>query len=105
MRTSRVNNAATRLWRSGCTDLQAISPFQPVKENWKAVTLLNCNCISAESPGRRLIEEIEFSCCLERAYQKACQETEPAKNAAATEEIYSGGGGPVAGSVKVKRER
>jgi hypothetical protein len=26
------------------------------------------NCISPERPGRRLIEGLEFSCCLERAY-------------------------------------
>jgi hypothetical protein len=45
-----------------------ISPFQPVKGNWKAGTFLNCNCISPESPGRRLIGEIEFSFCLGRAY-------------------------------------
>jgi hypothetical protein len=44
-----------------------ISPFQPVKENWRAATFLNCNCISPESPGRRLIEEIEFYVRLERA--------------------------------------
>jgi hypothetical protein len=48
--------------------LSAISPFQSVKENWKAVTFLNCNCISPESPGRRLIEEIEFSFFLKRTY-------------------------------------
>jgi hypothetical protein len=46
----------------------AMSPFQPVQENLKAVTFLNCNCISPESPGRRLIEEIAFSFRLERAY-------------------------------------
>jgi hypothetical protein len=45
-----------------------IRPFQPVKENWNAVTFLNCNCISPESPGRRLIEDIEFSFGLKRAY-------------------------------------
>jgi hypothetical protein len=45
----------------------AISPFQPVKKIWKAVTFLNCNCISPESR-TRLIEEIEFSFRLERAY-------------------------------------
>jgi hypothetical protein len=28
----------------------AISPFQPVKEKWNAVTFHNCNCISPESP-------------------------------------------------------
>jgi hypothetical protein len=44
-----------------------VSPFQPEKENWKAVTFLNCSCISPESPGRRLIEEIKFSFRLERA--------------------------------------
>jgi hypothetical protein len=44
-----------------------MSPFQPVKKNWKAVTFLNCNCISPESPGHRLIEAIEFSFRLERA--------------------------------------
>jgi hypothetical protein len=33
----------------------------------KAVTFLNCNDISPESPGRRWIEETEFSFLLERA--------------------------------------
>jgi hypothetical protein len=47
-----------------------ISPFQPVIENWKAVTCINCNCISPESPGRRLIE---CYFCLERAYREAEQ--------------------------------
>jgi hypothetical protein len=54
----------TQGWRL----LGAISPFQPLKGNWNAVTFLNCNCISPESPGRRLIEDIECSFCLERAY-------------------------------------
>jgi hypothetical protein len=45
-----------------------ISPFQQQKENLKAVTFLNCNCISPESRGRRSIEETEFSFLLERAY-------------------------------------
>jgi hypothetical protein len=47
-----------------------MSPFQQVKENCNAVTFLNCNCISPESPGRRLIEDIEFSFRLERAYDR-----------------------------------
>jgi hypothetical protein len=43
-------------------------PVPAKKENLKVVTFLNCNCISPESPGRRLIEETEFSFLLERAY-------------------------------------
>jgi hypothetical protein len=50
----------------------AKSPFQPKKENLKAVTFLNCNCILPESPGHRLIGETEFSFLLERAYCGLC---------------------------------
>jgi hypothetical protein len=42
------------------------------RENWKEVTFLNCNCISLESPGRRLIEKTDFSFLLERAYGRGC---------------------------------
>jgi hypothetical protein len=38
------------------------------KEKANAIIFLNCNCISPESPGRRLIEETEFSFLPERAY-------------------------------------
>jgi hypothetical protein len=46
----------------------SISLSQQKRENLKAVTFLNCNCISPESPGGRLIEETEFPFLLERAY-------------------------------------
>jgi hypothetical protein len=36
-------------------------PVPAEKDHLKAVTFLNCNCISPESPGRRSIEEAEFS--------------------------------------------
>jgi hypothetical protein len=48
-----------------------LTPYKPVpagKRKLERVTFLNCNCISPESPGRRLIEEIQFSFRLERAY-------------------------------------
>jgi hypothetical protein len=52
-----------------------ISPIQPVKENWKAVTFLNCYCILPESPGRRSIEEVGFSFRLERPYSPSPTQT------------------------------
>jgi hypothetical protein len=58
-----------------------ISPFQPKKENLKTVTFLNCNGISPESPGRRLIEEIEFSFRLERAYSRMAARKLPNRSA------------------------
>jgi hypothetical protein len=63
----RLAHVCVGVW--GRTDL--LSRFQPVKEDLKAVTFLNCNCISPEGPGRRLIEEIEFSFLLERAHGAA----------------------------------
>jgi hypothetical protein len=48
--------------------LPATSPFQQKKDTLKAVTFLNYNCISPESSGRQLIEDIEFSFLLEQAY-------------------------------------
>jgi hypothetical protein len=51
-----------------CRVRASYKPIPAKKENLKAVTFLNCNCISPESPGRRLIEETEFSFLQERAY-------------------------------------
>jgi hypothetical protein len=50
------------------TEMICISPFQQKKENLQALSFLNCNCISPESPGRRLIEVTVISFLLERAY-------------------------------------
>jgi hypothetical protein len=42
-------------------------PVPAKKKKTRKRSLFNCNCISPESPGRRLIEETEFSFLLERA--------------------------------------
>jgi hypothetical protein len=46
------------------------------KKTGRRALFLNCNCISPESPGRRLIEEIEFYFRLERA----CGTPKPAQH-------------------------
>jgi hypothetical protein len=54
---------------NGLGEMAGSPPILPEKiESLKAVTFLNRTCISAESHGRRLIEETEISFLLERAY-------------------------------------
>jgi hypothetical protein len=55
--------------RGWLVDGWCISPFQPVKENWNAVTFLNQTASRPRAPDAGLIEEIEFSFRLKRAYE------------------------------------
>jgi hypothetical protein len=46
--------------------------FHEINEMWNDghLSLSQSNCISPERPGRRLIEEVEFYFCLERAWRR-----------------------------------
>jgi hypothetical protein len=60
-----------------CRTAYANKPVLASKRKLESGHFSQSKCISPERPGRRLIEKIEFSFCLERAYGAEQQDTPP----------------------------